>query len=86
MDFAEAWNALDVGNAVTVGNGTPPPSANTDGWPYKCWKSHNFTGTLIAKNEGPPRTMQIDQAADEAGTVVGYQVVEGVGHSFTVGE
>lgn len=83
MDFAEAWDALSIGDTVTVSDGTPPPSANTDGWPYRCWRSHNFTGTLVAKNDGPPRSLQIELPPDDAGSVIGYQVVECIAHSFT---
>lgn len=92
MDFAGAWDALSVGDSVTVSDGTPPPSANVDGWPYKCWRSHNFTGTLVEKIDpesapgGPPRSMRFELAPNEDGNVIGYQVVEGVGHSFTLGE
>jgi hypothetical protein len=83
MTFEEAWEALEIGDAVTVSDGTPAPSANTEGWPYMCWRSHNFSGTLTAKNEGPPRSLQIDMAPNEAGSVIGYAVAEGVTHTFT---
>ena len=39
-----------------------------------------------ARDDGPPRSMTIEMAPDEGGNVVAYTLVEGVGHSFTVGE
>jgi hypothetical protein len=69
---------------VTVSDGTPPPSANVDGWPYKCWRSHNFSGTLAEKIDGPPRSLR-STCPDESGSVIGYTVMEGAGHSFTAG-
>jgi hypothetical protein len=83
MDFSQAWDALAIGDAVSVSDGSPAPSANVEGFPYKCWKSHNFSGTVAEKIDGPPRAMRIDQEPDEAGSVVGYVLAEGVGHSFS---
>lgn len=83
MTFEEAWEAFSLGDVVKVSNGLPPPSTNTEGIPYKAWMSHNFTGTLVAKNDSEYRSMQFDKPPCPIGNVVGYIIQEGIGHAFT---
>lgn len=85
MDFATAWDTLAIGATVTVSDGTAPPSTNTDGVPYKAWRSHNFTGTLAAKVPGDFRGMRFDLPPTENGSVVGYIITEAAEHSFAAG-
>ena len=82
MDFAQAWDILSIGDLVAVANGKPPPSANTEGVPYKAWRSHNFTGALVEKIDGPFRAMRFELPADELGTVIGFTVQDAVPHTF----
>jgi hypothetical protein len=82
MDFAQAWETLSIGDQVAVSNGKPPPSANTEGVPYKAWRSHNFTGELVEKIDGPFRAMRFDLPVDEAGTIIGFTVLEAIAHSY----
>lgn len=81
MDFAEAWTAFAIGDRVKVSDGTPPPSSNTTGMPYRAWRSHNFTGTLIAKIDGDYRGLQIE-CDPEAGATIAFTVAEGIPHTF----
>ncbi|MFL6864106.1 MAG: hypothetical protein ACJ8DZ_14015 [Allosphingosinicella sp.] len=82
MDFAEAWDALGVGDQAAVSNGQPRPPGTDTSFAVKVWRSHNFTGTLAEKPPGPPRGLRFDLPADANGTVIGYTVLEGVGHIF----
>lgn len=88
MDFATAWDALEIGALVKVrdgrgaeGAGSPPPSANTTGHAYRLWASHNFTGDLIEKIGGDFRAMRFGLDND-LGNRIGYTVQEGWGHRF----
>jgi len=81
MDFAAAWDAFALGDRVKVSDSTPPPSTNTHGIPYRAWRSHNFTGTLIAKVDGDYRGLQIE-CDPETGAIIAYTVAEGLPHTF----
>jgi hypothetical protein len=81
MDFAAAWDAFAIGDRVKVSDGTPPPSTNTNGMPYRAWRSHNFTGTLIAKIDGEYRGLQI-QCAPDGDATIAFTVAEGLPHTF----
>lgn len=83
MTFEEAWNAFQLGDMVKVRKGGPPPSSNKDGIPYKAWASHNFTGQLVEKIDGEWRSMRFELPPTEEGNIIGYTIVEGVGHVFT---
>lgn len=83
MDFAAAWDALAPGDQVAVSDGRPSPSANPASMAARIWRSHNFAGVLVEKIDGPPRALRFDLAADGAGNVIGFSVVEGFGHLFT---
>lgn len=82
MDFALAWVAFNVGDNVTVSTGKPPPSTNVDGVPFKTWRSNNFTGTLAEKIDGEWRKMRFELPPLSGGSVIGYVLVEGAGHTF----
>lgn len=84
MTFEEAWDALAIGDTVTVSDGTPPPT-NPDGMPYRAWVSHNFSGELLEKIDGDWRAMKIQRAAVGAATVA-YTVQEAISHTFTGSE
>lgn len=84
MTFDEAWD-LAIDTVVTVRTG-PPPSTNTEGYPYKAWKSHNFTGTLEEKiTRDGWRYLRFEVNADETPEAVEYlahEIPEGGAHSF----
>jgi hypothetical protein len=82
MDFAAAWDTLDVGATAAVSNGAPRPSANPTSLPMRIWQSHNFTGELVEKIDGDPRAMRFQLAPNEAGNIIGFTVRESDGHSF----
>lgn len=82
MDFATAWTTFDIGASVKASDGMPPPSTNTAGIPYQGWRSHNFTGTLVEKIDGDFRAMRFELAPNELGNVIGFTLLEGVGHEF----
>lgn len=84
MDFAEAWTALAIGHSTVVSNGQPEPMATPESFVHRVWRSHNFTGQLVEKIDGPPRQLRFDLAPDDNGSVIGYAIMEGVGHTFGV--
>jgi hypothetical protein len=81
MDFAAAWTDLEVDDYVAVSDGKPEPSI--EGGPaWFMWRSHNFTGKLIAKaGDAPHRTMMFE-LAPRSGAVIAYTIAESGGHSF----
>lgn len=83
IGFAEIWDTSEIGDEVTVANGSPEPATGPDSLDHKVWRSHNFTGSVAEKIEGDVRAMRIDLPANDAGNVVGFVVCEGDGHSFT---
>ncbi len=84
MTFEEVF-ALPLGAVLAVSNGRPaPPMAAT--FRYNCWRSHNFSGPLLAKidaTETAPRMLRIE-ARNEAGARIAYDIADGAGHSFTL--
>ena len=90
MTFEEIWNSVELETVVTISNGAPPPSTNTQGIPYMAWRSHNFTGTLEEKiNRNGWRYLKFEVLADttpEAVVYLAYEVAENVTHQFTIQE
>lgn len=85
MDFATAWTTFDVDDYVAVSNGQVAPSV-VGGPAWFMWRSHNFVGKLVEKNESAtPRRMQFELAPAN-GATVGYAIIEGVGHSFAASD
>jgi hypothetical protein len=88
MTFEEVWNSIDLETVVTVSNGFPPPSSNTEGLPYKEWFSHNFTGTLeekIDRNGWKYLRFEVDPTTTPVAVeYLAYEVAQGPGHSFEV--
>lgn len=86
MTFDEFWTAANLGDALSVRDGTPSPS-NVEGNPYKMWKSHNFDGILREKVTADGwRYLRIEVDPDETPEEVeflAYDVAEGIGHTFT---
>ncbi|SKB32343.1 hypothetical protein [Sphingopyxis flava] len=80
MNFAEAWNALTIGDVISVSDSMPEPS-KVGGLPWRAWRSHNFTGTLVAKSDAQPRRMTFELAPLD-GATVRYEIVETIPHSF----
>jgi hypothetical protein len=83
MDFEVAWDTLELGDTVAVSDGRPCLSTNASSLANRIWRSHNFTGALVEKIDGPPRSLRFDLPADGNGNFVGYSTVEGFGHVFT---
>jgi hypothetical protein len=81
MDFATAWDAFEVGDAVEVSNGVPEPAGLLDSLEHRIWRSHNFTGAIAERVFGPPRAIVISFST-ETGAEIGFSIVEGEGHSF----
>jgi len=78
MDFAAAWDTLEIGDRVTVSNGLPEPS-NPIGMSWKLWRSHNFEGELVERIDGDWRCMRFELDASLFARV-SYSIVEGIGH------
>lgn len=85
INFAAAWE-LPLNTWVKVSDGTPPPSANKEGNPYRAWKSHNFVGQIEERIDMDGwRSLKIVLDNDETPDVVDYMaytIQEGVFHTF----
>lgn len=81
IDFARAWVDLSLGDQVAVSNGLVEPATGADSLEHRIWRSHNFAGTVAEKIDGPPRAMRIEFEG-EGGSLIGFTVTEGEGHSF----
>lgn len=81
IDFAAAWDALALGDEVTVTNGAPESVTGVDSVEHRAWRSHNFAGVVAEKIDGPPRALRIEYL-NEAENLIGYLVCEGDGHAF----
>lgn len=87
MTFEEVWNDDDNMDAVfVVRNGKPPPSANTEGLPYKAWSTNNFTGTLEEKiTRSGWRYLKFEVLPSDTGEHVeylAYEIADGGTHTF----
>lgn len=80
LSFSSAFATLAIGSSITVANGLPEPT-KTDGVPWRVWRSHNFTGTLVEKISGMPRKI-VFQLPPDGNVHASYTVVEGLGHNF----
>lgn len=80
MDFAQAWDRAVVGTELIVSDGRPEPPQQTPAW--RMWRSHNFTGSVLAKIDGPPRVLRIEFETEAA--TIAYDVSEAVAHTFTL--
>lgn len=88
MTFEEVWDTVAIDTVVTISDGTPPPTTNTQGPAYMGWFSHNFTGTLEEKIErGSWKYMKFEVLpidTPEAVEYLAYEIVQGPGHTFEV--
>ena len=85
MDFEQAWNSLAVGDVVKVSDGTPPPSTNTEGLPFRLWRSHNFVGELEEKIGDGWRQMRFrlhEDASPEEVEYLAYTIADGSPETF----
>jgi len=81
MTFEEAF-ALELGTTVTVSDGSPEPPNGFGDRRYNLWRSHNFTGQIIAKGGSAPfRTLTISD--QNSAYQVRYTIEEWVAHVFT---
>lgn len=80
MTFDQVWGSVSIGEALAVSDGRAEPSPDTQRR-WNIWRSHNFSGPLIAKIDGAPRKLRIQARAD-AGVTVAYDVAEDVEHNF----
>jgi hypothetical protein len=86
MDFAQAWAAFAVTDYVAVSDGSPMPSL-IGGLPWRCWRSHNFVGRVIAKIDGAPGHRQISlELTPQGSAITSYCIHESGGHSFTASD
>ena len=81
MDFATAWISLEVDDYVSVSDGKPEPSV-LGGPAWFMWRSHNFTGQLIAKAGSDPQRTMTFELAPRNGATIAYTVHESGGHAF----
>lgn len=82
MTFEEIWPLAEIGDRLRVTNGAMEPSRRGS-LRWKVWRSHNFEGVLVDKSDTATRCLCIE-LAPEAGAIVRYSVVEGMGHNFEV--
>jgi hypothetical protein len=83
LTFDEVWEGVALGAVLIVSNGrsAPPESATLR---FNVWRSHNFTGTLVAKRDvSGARKLRIECAAPPP---LAYDVAEDGGHTFTLAE
>ena len=81
MNFAEAWEAFNIGAYVAVSDGLPEiPLAGNVAW--RCWRSHNHIGKLVSKIDQTPRRMVVELSVINGATTQ-YELIEGLGHNFT---
>lgn len=81
MDFAQAWDEIEVGQRIVVSNGEPEPPGPSVRW--SMWRSHNHEGTVVDKLVGPPREICV-QLDEIDGVQVTYGVSEAVVHDFAL--
>jgi hypothetical protein len=85
MLFADAFALIAQGALVQVSDGSAEPAKATDAW--KHWRHNNLEGRLIAKVDGPPRSLAFELPSEEiAPGVVStpvYEIAEGGPHTFT---
>lgn len=79
IDFATAWDHLDIGDQLTASNGAIEP-ADPESLDHRVWRSHNFSGVIAEKIDGEPRQMRIELPANEHGAVIGYLIDVFGGH------
>jgi hypothetical protein len=86
MDFSQAWESANVGDYLTVSDGIAMPSL-IGGMPWRCWRSHNFTGRLVDKVDGQigRRAMRFELAPHGRASIA-YTIHETGGHSFAVSD
>jgi len=80
IDFNAAWAEYGLGEEITVSNSSPAPQPGTPEW--HAWRSHNFTGTVIAKEveEDGSRCLVVEFEHELGSTA--YHVSERVYHQF----
>ena len=77
MSFDKAWADIPIGARVAVSTGEIEPQ---DEFGRKVWRTNNFEGTLVAKEEDG---IHVELDPDESGAVVAFVVGSGRGHVFT---
>lgn len=82
MTFDEVWAAAVIGDVVSVSDGRAAPGGALGDRRYNLWRSHNFSGALLEKIDGPPRMLRIADAGNPK--AVAYDVSEAVLHTFEI--
>jgi hypothetical protein len=78
-DFAKAWEKLAEGEEIRVSDGSIEPSID-DQMLRNAWGSHNHSGILAEKIDGPVRAFAVEVAIGD--NLVRYTVSEAVPHRF----
>lgn len=85
MTFDDVFASAPIGAIVSVSDGAYPPPT-TAAFRYACWRSHNFSGPLLAKidaDEAGPRRLLIEDS-DAPCTHRAYEIREDVAHVFAI--
>jgi hypothetical protein len=56
QSFADIWERAQIGTLLRVSNGQPEP-ADPASAEWMAWLSHNHSGTVIDRHDGPPRAL-----------------------------
>lgn len=58
-NFDDVYNNAATSTIVSISDGTPQPPAHHGSRVFQEWRGNNFSGTLVSKSAGPPRTMVV---------------------------
>jgi hypothetical protein len=58
QSFADIWDRAQIGTVLRVSNGQAEPGDPTSP-EWMAWLSHNLTGTVVDRHDGPPRALCI---------------------------
>lgn len=80
IDFATAWDELEIGQRVRVSNGQPEP-AEQPSVQHSIWRSHNHEGEVVEKIGGQFRAIRV-RLDEHEGAQVSYDISEASGDQF----